>query len=222
MSSLIYQEKSVSIKVPEESTTQGPTKKQTEGIPTDMQIWGATLTIEDMEFVDELSKPSSEAFKTLERDLTKLLQGIFGSIRGFLYTKVDSFKNGSIVCQFSIFTKVGSSSHEEYEEALIAASEKGETGKFKIGKIEVYDRLSVGASKDEKPQNDFQPLKVIGITIFATAVVMVVLFFVVRVSFYLSISWTTRLKEGVASYPIHRSPPAHAPLDQPLSRCIAS
>lgn len=180
MSSPLYQEKSVGIKVPEEPTTQGPTEP---GIPTDTQIWKASLRIVNKEFSDDLSRPSSEAFKTLEDDLTKLLNEIFQSITGFLYTKVDSFEKGSIVCKFSIFTKAESSSAEDYKTALVAASKDGKTGKFKMDEIEVKDTVtdeSVGAFKGDKSKNDFQPLKVIGITIFVTAVVMVVLFLVVR------------------------------------------
>lgn len=206
MSSPLYQEKSVGIKVPEESTTQGPTEP---GIPTDTRIWKASLRIVNKEFSDDLSRPSSEAFKTLEDDLTKLLNEIFQSITGFLYTKVDSFEKGSIVCKFSIFTKAESSSAEDYKTALVAASKDGKTGKFKMDEIEVKDTVtdeSVGAFKGEKSKNDFQPLKVIGITIFVTAVVMVVLFLVVRVSSYLS-------------FYLSSPPPL---LDLLLSRCITS
>lgn len=180
MSSSLYQEKSVSIKVPEESTTQGPTEP---GIPTGTQTFEGILKIVNMEFSADLSKSSSEAFKTLENDLTKLLNEIFQSITGFLYTKVDSFEKGSIVCKFSIFTKAESSSAEDYKTALVAASKDGKTGKFEMDKIEVKKTVtdeSVGAFKGEKSKSDFQPLKVIGITIFVTAVVMVVLFLVVK------------------------------------------
>lgn len=196
----MYQEETVGIKVPEESTSQGPTEPgvtsetvgvkvpeesttqvPTEpGIPADTQILKGILTIVDMEFSDDLSKSSSKAFKTLAGDLTKLLDGIFQSITGFLYTKVDSFEKGSIVCKFSIFTKAGSSSAKDYKTALVAASKEGKTGKFKMEKIEVYKTESVGTFKGEKSQKVFQPLKVIGITIFVTAVVMVVLFLVVK------------------------------------------
>ena len=193
-------------------------------IPTDAQIWKASLTIVDMEFSDDLSKSSSKAFKTLAGDLTKLLDGIFQSITGFLYTKVDSFEKGSIVCKFSIFTKAGSSSAKDYKTALVAASKEGKTGKFKMEKIEVYKTESVGTFKGEKSQKVFQPLKVIGITIFVTAVVMVVLFLVVKVSslvsIYPSIFLTTRLKEGRGL--ATQSTVPHLPLDLPLSGCITS
>ena len=149
VSSPLYQEKSVSIKVPEESTAQGPTQP---GISSGTQIFEGILTIVNMEFSADLSKLSSEAFKTLEDDLTKLLNEIFQSITGFLYTKVDSFEKGSIVCKFSIFTKAESSSAENYKTALVAASKDGNTGEFKMDKIEVKDTVtdeSVGSFKGE-------------------------------------------------------------------------
>ena len=145
-------------------------------------MWAATLTIENMNFNFDLETPSSQAFKDLARDLEVSLRGAFEHISGFLYVEVESFKKGSIICNFFIYTKAESSATaKEYENALIAASKRGETGSYHITNVHVEDNME--AVKSDRPQDkSFNSLKVIGVAIFAGAVFMVIVFLLAKVS----------------------------------------
>lgn len=146
-------------------------------------MWEASLKIENKEFNSNLAYNSSKAFKDLASDLEVLLRGILNQVPGFLNVKVDSFTKGSIICNFFIYTKAESTATtEEIENALIAASKRGETGNYSITDIHVKDNVNVDAIKDEKPsrENGFLPLKIIGGTVIAAALAMVIAFLLVK------------------------------------------
>lgn len=176
--------------MPVELTTPKPTESQEESTtreaPVDPKKWKASLTIENKEFNSNLAYNSSKAFKDLASDLEVLLRGILNQVPGFLYVKVDSFTKGSIICNFFIYTKAESTATiEEIENALIqliAASKRGETGNYSITDIHVKDNVNVDAGKDEKPsrENRFLPLKIIGVTVIAAALAMVIAFLLVK------------------------------------------
>lgn len=149
-------------------------------------MWKASLTIENKEFNSNLAYNSSKAFKDLASDLEVLLRGILNQVPGFLNVKVDSFTEGSIICNFFIYMKAESTATtEEIENALIqliAASKRGETGNYSITDIHVKDNVNVDAVKDEKPsrENSFLLLKIIGVTVIAATLAMVIAFLLVK------------------------------------------
>ena len=175
------------ITVPVELTTPEPTESEEE--PTTASVgskrWEASLTIENMEFNSDLAYNSTKAFKDLASNLEALLRGIFNQVSGFLDVKVDSFTKGSIICNFFIFTKAESTATvEEFENTLTAASKRRETGEYSITDVQVKDNVNVDAvKKGEKPRDDrFLPLKIVGVTMFAAALAMVIMFLLVKVS----------------------------------------
>ena len=177
MSSFIYQERNVSI-----IYVKGPGEPTSRETPVARKMWAATLTIENVDFNSDMAEPSSKAFEDLARGLEVLLSGAFEHIPGFLNVEIESFEKGSIICNFFIYMTAESSvTAKEYENALIAASRRGETGSYHITNVQVED--SVEAVKRDKPQDkSFHPLKVIGVPIFAGAVLMVIVVFLAKVN----------------------------------------
>lgn len=141
----------------------------------------ARLTIENMKFIPELADPSSEIFKELARDLELLLKNVFKEISGFVYVKVTSFENGSIVCNFMIYIEIESlAKAEEFERILTVAAKGGKTGKYQISNIEVQD--DVGAVKGKEPEGKSIPVKVIGVAAFVGVVALIIVFLLYKVS----------------------------------------
>lgn len=163
-----------------ESTQEPTTTEFTE--PS--RIFSGKFTITNMEFTPELADSFSESFKELARNLEQLLNDVFDEISGFLYVKVASFARGSIVCNFFIYTEVGSSATvDEFENALTAAANYGNTSNYQISNIEVQEREQedVGAVKRKKPEDKF-PLQVIAVAAFVGVVALIIVFVLYKVS----------------------------------------
>lgn len=172
---------------PEEPTTLDPMEIPEESSspenPVAVQMWAATLTIENMEFTPALTNSSSETFKELASNLEAFLGDVFETIAGFLYVEVESFERGSVICNFVIYAKAESSATATaFETALISAVNAGKTGNYQITKVEVEVNDNVRAVKRDKPPDmRFHPLKVIGVAIFAGGVALIIVLLLCKV-----------------------------------------
>lgn len=122
------------------------------------------------------------------------MDDIFKSvISGFLYVKVVSFKKGSIVCDFRIYTELESSATaDDFNKVMSAAIERGEAKKFNITDFaiepEKEDTAAVKGTKERK--NEF-PLKVFAAAAFGALVALVIGFVL-----YKKVSRKRREREG--------------------------
>lgn len=131
----------------------------------------------------------------LANELEDVLDDIFKpEISGFLNVEVVSFKKGSIVCDFLIYTELESSATaDEFNDVLSAAIEKGEAKKFKITDfaIETEEEDGVEAVIGTKERKNEFPLKVFAAAAFGALVVLVIGFVL-----YKRVSRKRREREG--------------------------
>lgn len=124
---------------------------------TNPETFKGSLTLKDRTFTNDLEDPTSEAFKELAKEITRVLEEILKNANFPAKVEVLRFAKGSVICTFRITVTKESVTAKQLKEILSNASKGAhKTGPFTFEKIAVEREdkegptQGYGGTKDHK------------------------------------------------------------------------
>jgi len=103
---------------------------------TNPETFKGSLTLKDRTFTNDLEDPTSEAFKELAKDITRVLEEILKNAKFTAKVEVLRFAKGSIICTFRITLTKESVTAKQLKDILSNASKEAQkTRPFTFEKI---------------------------------------------------------------------------------------